>query len=306
MLQECFFSYYCARIAQMRAHLASAALYFDPDSVHNLRVEMKQLRAFFRLIECISPNFDAQKNLRQFRKLFKSAADLRDVHVQQDLTRAWARELPVFFSGYYNTLKQQERPARRKFAAFLYKFDLDREAARNTHSLEIALHDVGDAQAAVRIQDRIDDLFQQLLTYPQHETFQEKNLHPIRILAKELRYTIEIAQCSFPSFAYNDSWNNVLRPIHQALGKWHDAEIALAHVEDFYASLTAAPDVMLDSDLTLAVQIMKKICRAKRAHFQEFLNEWKHLLRCCQERGLPPAFPATETTPCENFPRDPA
>lgn len=77
-----------------------------------------------------------------FRKLFKSAADLRDVHVQQDLTRAWACEMHVFFSGYYNTLKQQERPARRKFAAFLRKFDLDREAARNTHSSK-SLHDVG-------------------------------------------------------------------------------------------------------------------------------------------------------------------
>lgn len=37
----------------MRVYLASIALYFDPDDVHNVRVEMKQLRAFFRLIAWI-------------------------------------------------------------------------------------------------------------------------------------------------------------------------------------------------------------------------------------------------------------
>lgn len=117
----------------------------------------------------------------------------------------------------------------------------------------------------------------------------------MRILAKELRYTIEIAQRSFPSFAYDESWNNVLRPIHQALGKWHDAEIALAHVGDFYKPNSR---VVLESDLTLAVQIMKKFAGQNGPGN---INGWKLTLRCCQDRGLPHAFPATETTQRERF-----
>ena len=117
MFQQCLLKYYTSRCQNIQGHFFNAANYFDPDGIHDLRVEIKQLRAFFRLIEWIAPKFSAKKNLRNFRKLFKAASDLRDIHVQQELTRKWAKDMEVFLSEYYNSLKQKELPARKKFLA---------------------------------------------------------------------------------------------------------------------------------------------------------------------------------------------
>jgi len=259
-----------------------AATYFDPDGVHDLRVEIKQLRAFFRLIEWITPTFTAKKNIRNIRKLFKSAANLRDIHVQQMLTRSWAKDLGVFLSEYYNTLKQKELPARKQFSAFVKQFDLQREVTGNNKRMSRSLGKLSDAYVSSKTQARISQLLRQIIEYGSENRLQAEHLHQVRILTKETRYTVHVAQCCFPELGYSDELDRQLRGLHQVLGKWHDTEIALEHIDEFLSeSRDEFVGTLDDSPLTemsVYEKLFQKLQKGKTTLLSTFEERWNEFM----------------------------
>ena len=243
MFQKCVGAYYAARCKNLQKHFDMALTYFDVNGIHDLRVEIKRLRSFFQLIEWITPAFPAKSNMRPMRKLFKSAAELRDIHVQQQLTRAWSHSLGVFLSEYYNILKQKELSARKRFAAFASQCDLHKTLVKNEKRLSLALDPLTKETVATKIQERVEHLLRQILEYGENG-HQEHNLHKVRILTKETRYIAEIANKCFPELGYGNPLIQQLKGIHQTLGHWHDIQVAFEHLEKFeaeYGQSEAAP-----------------------------------------------------------------
>lgn len=243
MFQKCLLAYYITRCQQIQKHFDMALTYFDVDGIHDLRVEIKRLRSFFQLIEWIMPAFPAKRNIRQIRRLFKSVAELRDIHVQQQLTRTWSQSLGVFLSEYYNILKQKELSAREEFAAFASQCDLHKTLAKNEKRVNQVFESLVKETVVIKIQERIEHLLRQVLEYGVNG-HQEDNLHKVRILTKETRYIAEIAQKCFPELGYNDLFIQHLKGIHQTLGHWHDIQVAFEHLENFeaeYSQPDAAP-----------------------------------------------------------------
>ena len=278
MFQTCFLEYYTFRCQNIQENFSLAVNCYDPDGTHDLRVEIKRLRAFFKLIEWITPTFIAKKNIRNIRKLFKSAAELRDIHVQQMLTREWAEDLGVFLSEYYNTLKQKELPAQEQFMTFARRFDLPKEVLKNKKRLLQSLEPLSDEYASSKIQARIDYSLRQIIEYDGEKGHQEEDLHQIRILTKETRYIAEIAQDCFPELGYDDEFIGQLRGIHQALGNWHDTEIALEHVEDF---LDAFPELSSGNSSSPPLtppdvydRLVDKLKEDKESFFTMFEERW--------------------------------
>jgi len=246
-------------------------------------VEIKQLRAFFRLIEWIAPKFNAKKNLRNFRKLFKAAADLRDIHVQQVLTRKWAKDMGVFLSEYYNSLKQKELPARKKFVKFAKEFDLEKELGVNEKRIKPALKPLSDDYAAEKIQERIEQQLQQIIEHGSENQNREEHLHQLRIIAKETRYTLDIAQHCFPDLIQGAAeLNQHLRGLHQALGKWHDGDVAKAHVNEFQAEFPAlfsgTSDELALTGSKVYDKLFRKIHGEKAAYLGVFKRRWRGFL----------------------------
>jgi len=241
MFQECFLEYYKSQYKNMQHYFSMAATYCDPDGIHDMRVEVKRLRAFFKLLEWITPAFQVEKNIRNLRKLFKAAAEIRDVHVQQELTREWAKKFHLTLSEYYNFLKQKEIPARKHFSRFAKSFDIHKEFEKNENKMRRSLKKRTDEYAAVKTRARVDRLINGIIEFGNENRLQEEYLHKVRILAKETRYTIEAARQCFPELGYSDELNKRLRGLHQVLGKWHDADIALEHVETFQAESLENP-----------------------------------------------------------------
>ena len=95
------------------------------------------------------------------------------------------------------------------------------------------LKDLSEEYAAAKTRARIDQLIRVIIEFGSENRLQEEHLHQVRIRAKEARYTIEIAQQCFPELGYSDELVKKLRGLHQVLGKWHDDEIALEHLETF-------------------------------------------------------------------------
>jgi len=233
MFQDCFIAYYQSLSQRLRDHFHIAAEYFDPDSIHDLRVEIKQLRAFFRLIEWLTPDFRAKKSFRKFRELFKAAAELRDVHVQQEFTRTYAKQFGLALYEYYNFLKQREQKARKHFAEFAKSFAIEKACAKNEQKLQQVLKDVADEQAAASTRAQIQQLMDEMRQFGRAKRLQREHLHKLRILTKEVRYTMDLARQCFPELGYTETFSETLRGLHQVLGKWHDIEIALERLAAF-------------------------------------------------------------------------
>jgi CHAD domain-containing protein len=232
MYPECLWTYYgnLQRIIEENYNLASK--YADEDGIHDMRVGIKRLRAYFNLIQWINPVFPAKETLKPIRRLFKAAGKIRDIHVQQELVRKWASELDLEMSEYYNFLKQSEMEERTRFLPAAKKFDLG-IFQKNWILIQNTLHFISTEYIQYKADERFNSQIDGLIKFKEKENFIEDDYHAIRIQAKEARYTLEVLQTCFPAKEVWTKLNDALRKVHQALGRWHDDDIARQFLENF-------------------------------------------------------------------------
>ncbi len=238
MFPDCFYEHHNSLHQKIHRHFDLAAGHFEVEAIHDLRVEIKRLRAFFDLIEFINPNFQARQNYKKIRKLFKAAGPVRDVHVQQQVVRAWSKKLALDPSEYYNFLKQKEMTVRSEFADAAVKFNFvvfEKNAALMRTYLQFLPMDFVESKTHAQL----DLLLQRLFDLRKSEDGSPQNFHEIRIGLKAARYTLEVLQICFQKEDLSPL-NNQLRLMHQALGKWHDEEVGLESLEAFLQDQNAA------------------------------------------------------------------
>ena len=232
MYPECLWTYYGNLQRIIEENYSLAMSYADEDGIHDMRVGIKRMRAYFNLIEWINPVFQAKQALRPIRRLFKATGKIRDIHVQQELVRKWSSELGLEMSEYYNFLKQNEMKERKRFLPTAKKFDLG-IFQENWSLIQNTLTFISTEYIQYKSEDRFNSQIEGLIKFKEKENFIEDDYHAIRILAKETRYTLEVLQTCFPA---KDAWKNLneaLRKVHQALGRWHDDDVARQFLDNF-------------------------------------------------------------------------
>ncbi|MGD8540390.1 MAG: CHAD domain-containing protein [Candidatus Aminicenantes bacterium] len=232
MYPECLWTYYgnLQRIIEENYNLA--VKYSDEDGIHDLRVAIKRMRAYFNLIEWINPVFQAKQTLKPVRRLFKAAGKVRDIHVQQELVRKWAAELNLEMSEYYNYLKHCEMEERKRFWPSAKKFDL-RILQDYWSMIQNTLTFISTEYIQYKSEERFNSQIEELIKFREKENFIEDDYHAIRILAKETRYTLEVLQTCFPAKDIWEKLNEALRKVHQSLGRWHDDDVARQYLDNF-------------------------------------------------------------------------
>lgn len=236
MYPECLWTYYGNLRRIIEENYILAVQFADVNGVHDMRVGIKRLRAYFNLIEWINPVFQAKQNSKPIRRLFKAAGKVRDIHVQQELLRRWTSELNLEMSEYYNFLKQKEMEERKRFADFAKKkFDI--EVFQSIWTLiQNVLSFISVEYIQYKAEERFNAQLEELIQFKEKTNFLEDDYHAIRILSKETRYTLEVLQTCFPP---KNNWaelNDTLRKVHQALGRWHDGDVALLFLDEFLRS----------------------------------------------------------------------
>lgn len=269
MFPDCFYEHHNSLHQKIRRQFDRAANHFDVEAIHELRVEIKRLRAFLDLIEFVNPNFQAQKNYKKIRKLFRAAGPVRDVHVQQELARTWSKKLTLDLSEYYNFLKQKEMALRPEFAAagakFIFNIFEDNEVLLRAY-LQYLPADFVEGKT----QRQLDGLLQKLFELKKLDDSSQQNFHQIRIGLKAARYTLEVLQICFQKENLN-ALNNQLRLMHQALGKWHDEEVGLQSLDAFLQGQSGAQFFSNES-----YQLFTQNLRDDKSRLlDEFENRWK-------------------------------
>ena len=280
MLPECFCEYYDSQYEKIKKNYFLSIETFEIEGVHDLRVEIKRLRAFFDLIEWINPYFKSKKKFKEIRKLFKAAGKIRDIHVQQELTRKRISLLNLDLSEYYNLLKQKELAARKGFSNFCKKFDVRVfEAKREEIRKYLEIIDLDYIK--FKTEQRFNRLIDDLIDFKNKEILAEKDFHTIRILSKETRYTLEILQKCFPTKEYFNDLNEKIRAIHQALGKWHDNDVGLQFLEGMMKNDT----VQTFFNKKSYVEFSKGLGEENDALLNTFEEKWNDFLKLLQSHN---------------------
>jgi CHAD domain-containing protein len=217
---------------RIRNHFYSTSKNFDPDCVHDLRVEIKRIRAFFKLIEAINPEFVYKKNFKAINQLFKAAGDLRDIQVQQALAREWETRLAVRLEAYSTVLQSNERAAKAELAEFFKNYAVKKIKHRGK-IIHRVLAKIPEEIALARVNEHLKSLVQRLAAIQAEAGEVPEKLHALRTQAKQTRYTLDILLQCFPNILYPRTLSTRLKRLHHVLGLWHDNQIALELLDKF-------------------------------------------------------------------------
>ncbi len=273
MIFDCLGEYFKSQEQKIRQNFLLAVSTFDVEGIHELRVEIKRLRAFFHLIGHINPVFLAEQDLQKILSLFKSAGKIRDIHVQQNLARDSISSLDLEMSEYLNFLKEKEIRARKQFSKAGKIFDFNFFKKNWTRMRNVLIYISGE-YIQYKSEERFNGLINELFAFKSHSDLIEKDYHAIRILSKETRYTLDILQKCYPDKNSLQNVNDALREMHQALGKWHDYDIGLQFLNSFEKDFGD----LVYFDKNSYVTYEKYLHDEKNFKLEEFETKWDAFL----------------------------
>ena len=195
MYKKELLSYFQLKLKQVRYNY-NLALINDPDGVHDLRVEFKRLRGFFKLVESINGDFNAKENFKDFRKIAKSTSGLRDSQVQQTLLKKAEKTLHIDVNGYKNYMKKIEAESLESFRNFSRKNTIE-NLKRRRKFIKLAIKDITPVWAETKAKGCIYNMRTNLILLSNQNDLNDEILHDIRILSKETHYILEIIRKCF-------------------------------------------------------------------------------------------------------------
>jgi CHAD domain-containing protein len=213
------------------------------EDIHDLRVASRRIRVALEIFRQFLPSKKNKVWERSIRKLTKSFGNARDLDVQLNFVRSFfqKKDDPIFRPGGRRLLlrlNQRRENLQQHLQLTLNELDKDHTLQKmaeilQTPSTEPNLPSVYESSlfqlSFNTINKRLDEfLFYEIyLPYPDHV----KELHLMRIAAKQLRYTLEIF-----SPLYTDHLNNsldIIRQIQTNLGEIRDCDVWLNYLPLF-------------------------------------------------------------------------
>ena len=193
------------------------ALGNDRDSVHDMRVAIKRLRAFFRLVESLNEDFLAKENCKPFTRFAKNAGSLRDSHVQQELAGKYADDLNVDLQPYETFLKKHEQDSLSAFLVFSEDDPLThlKPVKKRIHT---ALRTLSPVWAETKAAGCLYNLRNQLMLMCAAPEPADEVLHDIRKLTKMIHYTYDIVFTCFDNVDEDKIYRETIISTHKMLG----------------------------------------------------------------------------------------
>jgi phosphohistidine phosphatase len=222
---------YGRRILVFRDHFAAVSAHPSTEAVHDLRVALKRLRTFFKLVEAIDTEFGAGSAFAAARKLFRAAGRVRNLQVLEAKAYEASQSAGLDLSEYYNWLKEAEGREAAKLGRACGRFSRKTLTAA-WKPMAAGLEELGDRRVGSRMGGRLMALIREIRAERtmRHDV---RRLHFLRTRTKEARYTLEVLQECGLTGDEGRVLNDRLKDVHQPLGRWHDGEVVLESLRDF-------------------------------------------------------------------------
>lgn len=206
--------------------------------IHDLRVQIKKLKAFYLLTEALFPSFKSKKHFRPFKKLAKISTQVRDLEAQLALPEIIA----IKENSFYSFIKKNEKKGLKIFHKELKNWDINILKAASAKVKKEMKH-AGDARIRKKIYQKLKENKEKIRRFSQaNELKMIHSLHDLRKLAKEQEYNLVLY--SRITGTETDKELKRLDSLQEAIGKWHDREITLELIDKFMSKVQV-PDIQL-------------------------------------------------------------
>ena len=207
------------------------------NSVHEMRLCMKRLRALFIFFEALEPDVISTKILlSSFRKLFKLAGHIRDIQIQKKLALHLENEMAVSYPEYIQYLNKNEKKAIKAFEKKMHDYEPEKDFTMLRNIISETIGTYPSDNISLRGQKIIFDKFAVVkkMTRSKLNTVQ---LHSVRTKLKQIAYLLKI-------WKGHDNVTQII-PVERVhlqfveikLGQWHDYVVAQTYLKSFIASL---------------------------------------------------------------------
>jgi CHAD domain-containing protein len=187
------------------------------DFYHDLRVEIKKLKALFDLIDDCSKNFKPKKTIQPFQQVFDQAGRVRELQIEEQMLRKNFDKHPI---GYRHTLHMLKKEEQENFYELIDKrlFAEQKKAIKNIKDF-LQKIDKKDLKAYLeKKRGKIDKMLGQ--KNPQVAT-----LHQLRKRLKKYDYVADILDSKKKKETLREDKN-----LLDLLGDWHDCRVTARHL----------------------------------------------------------------------------
>ena len=210
--------------------------YYTINSVHEMRLCMKRLRALFIFFEALEPDVISTKiMLSNFRKLFKQAGKIRDIQIQKKLALHLEQELNASFAEYIQFLNKSEKKAIRSFEKKMHGYEPKDDFDVLRTIIADTLSNYGTENISERGRDILYDKFS-LVHKMTLEKLNTEQLHAIRTKLKQIAYLLKIWKDYEVVTQVIPADRSYLQGIEIKLGLWHDYVVAQTYITKFIAA----------------------------------------------------------------------
>jgi CHAD domain-containing protein len=212
-------TYFKTRESALNLILEKAPESYSVETFHELRVEIKKMKALFELTAFCKKNFKPRKTFKPFSVIFKQAGKVRELQLQQTILE----EQPYFslLKKYPNQLKKLEAKEIQKFFLFTNKRLIKK--LKEKHLVIIDFLAKTGKKKVNRYRNKTRKEIKKLI---RKDAFKKNEMHNFRKRLKVYQYNEKI----FPIDPSRKliSTQTVLSDM---LGEWHDYEVVILHLK---------------------------------------------------------------------------
>ena len=217
---ELIYEYYNKLVYRARRQAETAIYKPGERNLHDLRVGIKRLRAFYRFIKSIDKSFRYKSLLEPWKTLFIQFGQIRNTQVLNKIAKRWAKKL--HFEINLEGLQSSET-----CAIFQNKIDTGfiKESKRE---VKYALHGLCKNKAKKYLHKQLSKV-EGILMLTEVERYEQ--LHDLRKLLKDLNYNLFFLR-GLNKKIEDESVTIWMENMMDALGKWLDINMLLKALEN--------------------------------------------------------------------------
>ncbi|HSR69560.1 MAG TPA: CHAD domain-containing protein [Acidobacteriota bacterium] len=216
--------------------LLPAAARCEEEAIHQFRLCVKRLRAFYKAVERVDSGFPSKEKEAEIKQVFKAAGNVRDVQVQRRLALQWQEVSRIALQGYLGHLEDLERDRRPPLQEACSALPEDVLKQRQ-QEIEGLLRSRPPEDLLKALDAYLEELVEQLHEMAAAEQKEDgrdgHDPHRVRILTKQIRYVAEAALSSHPRDARLAALVESMKALHDPLGDWHDRRVATRFADRF-------------------------------------------------------------------------
>jgi len=240
---ESLHEYYLHQHRNIENYLELCMIHAEAELVHELRLSIKKIRAFHKLAEELCPSgMDEHIHIKnRVGRLFRIAGQLRDTQVQIHLLVMFEQQTGLEYPEFSKWLLKREKKR-------IKRFGRKPQHLLSQATSDTSLKGFGDWLALASdetILTGADKVLTGLCSSARELTagsINERDLHLIRTLTKQVKYILNIMRHSYPDFKFTEISVDSLHKIEISAGNWHDNLVRIELLERCMEKLRTKDD----------------------------------------------------------------